>query len=65
MARWQAMIVDDAGNVQPDAFVEVRREMPGSPLVSIYSDRDGAVPLGNPFQSDSEGFAAFHVLGGA
>lgn len=65
LARWQATIVDDAGNIQPGASVEVRREEPGLPLVTIYSDRDGTMPLGNPMTADSEGFAAFHVLGGA
>lgn len=65
LARWQATIVDDAGNIQPGASVEVRREETGLPLVTIYSDRDGTTPLGNPMVADSEGFAAFHVLGGA
>jgi hypothetical protein len=65
LARWQNTIVDDAGNVQGSASIEVRAETGGQPLVSIYSDRDGLTPLGNPFTADSEGFAAFHVSGGA
>jgi hypothetical protein len=65
LARWQATIVDDAGNIQTAASIEVRGETPGSPLASIFSDRDGLTPLGNPFLSDGEGFAAFHVAGGA
>jgi hypothetical protein len=65
LARWQATIVDEAGNIQTAASIEVRGETPGSPLASIFSDRDGVTPLGNPFSSDAEGFAAFHVVGGA
>lgn len=65
LARWQATIVDEAGNIQSGASVEVRSETAGAPLATIYSDRDGTTPLGNPFTADSEGFAAFHVAGGA
>lgn len=65
LSRWQASIVDDAGNVQPLASIEVRREISGQPLVALYSDRDGASSLGNPFLADADGFAAFHVAGGA
>lgn len=66
LARWQATIVDDAGNVIPSPFVEVRRESAGASLAILYSDRDGANPLGNPFQvATADGFAFFHVIGGA
>lgn len=65
LARWQATIVDEAGNIQTDASIEVRREDLGNPLAVIYSDRAGATPIGNPFLSDMEGHAAFHVAGGA
>lgn len=65
LGRWQASIVDDDGSVQPAASIEVRREVSGAPLASLFSDRDGAVPIGNPFFADSEGFAAFHVVGGS
>jgi len=65
LARWQATVVDEKGNVIKGARVEVRRETPGSPLANLYSDRNGTIPLGNPFMSDEEGFAAFHVIGGA
>lgn len=64
LARWQATIVDESGNIQPSASVEVRRESTNS-LVSLFSDRDGLVAIGNPFTADAEGFAAFHVIGGA
>src|SRR5690554_2925487 len=65
LARWQATIVDARGNVQSGASVEVRREVPGQPLAALYSDRDGTQQLGNPITADAEGFAAFHVAGGA
>lgn len=65
LARWQATIQDDEGNVISGASVEVRREISGSPLASLFSDRDGLVSIGNPTVSDADGFAAFHVAGGA
>lgn len=65
LARWQASIVDQEGNVLPGAQVTVRRETAGAPLVVLYSDRDGTAILGNPFPADADGFAAFHVAGGA
>lgn len=65
-ARWQATITDGAGNVIPSPHIEVKREIPGAPLAVLYADRDGAMPLGNPFQVETgDGFAAFHVAGGA
>jgi hypothetical protein len=65
LGRWQATIVDEAGNVLPGAQVTVRREVAGAPFALVYSDRDGVTPIGNPFAADGEGFAAFHVAGGA
>lgn len=65
LARWQATIVDEAGDIQTLPTIEVRREVAGAPLASLYSDREGTTPIGNPFTGDAEGFAAFHVDGGA
>lgn len=65
LARWQATIQDDQGNVLPAAQITVRREISGAPLAVLYSDRDGASPIGNPFNADADGFAAFHVAGGS
>ena len=65
LARWQATVTDEQGNVLPGATVTVRREVTGTPLAALFADRDGLVPLGNPFPADPEGFAAFHVAGGA
>jgi hypothetical protein len=65
LARYQFTVVDDQGNVLPNASVEVRREAIGLPIASLYEDRDGVTPLGNPFNAGADGFAAFHVSGGA
>jgi hypothetical protein len=65
LARWQATIVDEEGNVQDGAAVTVRREAVGSPLASLFSDRAGVTPTGNPVTADVDGFASFHVTGGA
>lgn len=65
LGRWQTSIVDEAGNIQAGASVEVRREIAGATLASLYSDRAGATPLANPTTADSDGFVAFHVAGGA
>lgn len=65
LARHQFTVTDEAGNIVTGASVEVRKEITGAPLATLYSDREGATPLANPFTSDSDGFAAFHVAGGA
>jgi len=65
LARWDATIVDLAGNVVPNAQVTVRRETPGTPLAVLYQDRDGLTPLGNPFTAAPDGAVGFHVIGGA
>lgn len=64
-AAYQFQVVDEAGNIVPGANVAVRDEAPGFPLVTIYADRDGSTPLGNPFTADSNGYALFFVAGGA
>jgi hypothetical protein len=64
LARWQATITDEEGNVLPGATVTVQREATGNPLAVLYSDRAGTTPLGNPFAADGDGFAAFHTAGG-
>lgn len=65
LARWQATITDDEGNIRPGASVTVRRESSGAPLVALYTDRAGEVSAGNPVYADAEGFVSFHVAGGA
>lgn len=64
LARWQRTIVDEKGDIVSEPNIEVRKDIPGTPLVSLFSDRNGANPITNPFVGTTEGFAAFHVSGG-
>lgn len=64
LPRYNRTILDQYGNVVPGASVEVRRESPGQPLVQLYSDRAGAVAVGNPISADANGFVFFHVASG-
>lgn len=63
LARWQATIVDESGEIQPSAQITVTEE--GGGLAQLYSDRDGLSALGNPINADANGFVSFHVDGGA
>jgi hypothetical protein len=65
LARYQFTVTDGNGDVQSGATVTVRREIPGAPLVPLFSDRAGTTSLGNPILSDSDGFVFFHCVGGA
>jgi hypothetical protein len=64
LARWQRTIVNQAGDILPGAEVTVLNEVGGG-LASLFTDRDGTMPAGNPIIADANGFAAFHVAGGA
>lgn len=66
LARYERAIQDGSGNLLSASLqCEVRRaNVAGTPKAPLFSDRDGAVPLGNPF-SFSDGIAAFHAAGGA
>ena len=55
---WQATIVDDEGNVQPFASVEVRNQ--DGAFISLFDAETGGSALSNPFDADSEGFARFY-----
>lgn len=65
LARYEGVAVNLAGDVIPNATVEVRRDQPGRPVVPLFSDREGTIALGNPITTDSEGKFGFHVAGGA
>lgn len=71
LAKWERTVQDTEGNVMPKAWVDVRIEagsvvdVTGMPRASLFKDRDGAIPLGNPFQADSDGNAIFYAAGGA
>lgn len=64
-AVYNRTITDSAGNVVPGAHIEVRREVPGQPLASLFEDRDGMTGLGNPFDADANGDISFFAAGGA
>lgn len=64
LARHQFTVQDRDGNVVPGAHVEIRSEIPGQPLVALYSDRAGTIGIGNPTDADSDGYVYFHVAGG-
>lgn len=63
IARWQATIQDEAGNICPGASVEVRFESTGA-LASLYSDREGATGIPNATTADADGFVGFYVEDG-
>ena len=65
LARWQATIVDEAGNIMPGATISVVHETVGNPPAALFSDRNGSSALGSTTLSDAEGYAFFHVAGGA
>jgi hypothetical protein len=64
LARYEGVAQDSAGNVIPNATVEVRRDAPGRPVVPLFSDRNGTVPIGNPIKTDPLGKFSFHAPGG-
>lgn len=64
LAAFNFTVTDDDGNILNGASVEVRLESTGS-LASIYSDRDGLVPLGNPYTLADGAVGIFYADGGA
>jgi len=64
MARYSGVVTDQAGNIIPNAKIEVRRETPGAPLAALKDGPDGLVALTNPFNAESDGTFFFHVVGG-
>lgn len=64
MAAWQGTIVDGAGNVVPNAAIEVRRELPGLPPAACFSDKNGGGPLGSTFNAGVDGYVRFYAAGG-
>lgn len=64
LARFQRTIVNATGDFVASPTVTVRDQATNA-LVSIFSDRDGASALSNPFTGTAQGLAAFHVEGGS
>ena len=65
LAVFQRTITDGSGNTLSGASVEVRKETVGTPLATLYSDRDGNTSESNPVTADSDGFVRFYVEAGA
>jgi hypothetical protein len=65
LGHYQLTIVDNQGNVVPNANVVVRRETSGTPLAALKADREGTVGKSNPGQADADGYFDFFVIGGA
>ncbi len=65
MARavWQRTIADGNGNVVPSATITVR-DADTDDLAALFSVREGAGGLSNPFNADTDGFARFYVADG-
>jgi hypothetical protein len=64
LAAWQATVVDELGNTQGAAEVEVLVEATGA-LAALFSDRDGLIPLANPVAANDDGYVRFYVAGSA
>ncbi|MBX3514759.1 MAG: hypothetical protein KF750_14335 [Xanthobacteraceae bacterium] len=64
-AGYCGTVTDEAGNIVAGASIEVRRLVPGMPLVQLFDDRTGSDTLGNPFTAETNGsFKFFPVSGG-
>ena len=63
LSVWQRNIVTEAGDVIPDAEIEVF-DAGSSSKPDLFSDPDGNSSITNPFNADSNGFARFYVSGG-
>jgi hypothetical protein len=59
----QATVQDEDGNAVAGASVAVRFEGSGL-LATLYADKAGLTPLGNPFTSDDNGAAVFYAAAG-
>lgn len=64
LARCNFAVQDRAGNIVDGASVEVRRES-DNVLISVYSDRAGSTPLGNPYTASNGADAGFYAAGEA
>lgn len=64
LGHYYRPVTDGAGNLVTGLTVDVRREVPGTPLGVPYEDRDGATSLGNPFTA-ADGIIDFYAVGGS
>lgn len=57
---WQNTIVNEHGDIQPGAFVEIKYQESGV-NVQLYADSEGTTPVNNPVQADAQGFVRVYV----
>lgn len=62
--RINLVVQDESGDIVDGASIEVRNEV-GLALASLFSNRTGTTPLGNPFTATDGSDAGFYVNGGA
>src|SRR5689334_15991989 len=62
LPAYNGVAQDESGNLMAGAEIEVRAEVPGTPLVQLFNDPDGAPghAIGNPYTS-ADGIIYFHV----
>lgn len=60
---WQKTITDAEGNIVNGADVEVRDSLTNN-LATLYQDRDGLIPISNPFNAGAGGVARFYTARG-
>lgn len=58
---WQSSIVNEQGDTQASAQVEIRVAATDA-LATLYEDRDGTTPKANPFNADLNGYAFAYML---
>ena len=63
LAAITRVVQDDEGNAVSGATVEIRREISGAPLVSLFSDRDGLNSIVNPYTAPTAQFTVFSSPG--
>lgn len=63
-ASWHTTVTDLQGNVIPNASIYVVDESTGI-APQLYADRQGLVPMGNPFTAEADGTVNLYVAGGA
>ncbi|MCB1476658.1 MAG: hypothetical protein H6883_07280 [Rhodobiaceae bacterium] len=64
LARHYVTAQDAEGNALATPTIEVRKELPGQPLATIYSDDAGASVRTNPFTAADLDDCYFHAAGG-
>lgn len=62
-SSFQATVKNETGDNVPSATIEVRQEIPGLPLATVFSSAAGAAKA-NPFTADADGYFRFYAEGG-